>query len=64
MNFLRVIARARPEATREQVAGELDGINRQIQDEFSGDYVRKKGVLVAPYQQELTGAASAERSGC
>ncbi|HVQ25260.1 MAG TPA: ABC transporter permease, partial [Planctomycetota bacterium] len=54
MNFLRVIARARPDATREQVAGELDGINRQIQEEFPGDYVRKKGVLVAPYQQELT----------
>src|SRR5262245_16353829 len=54
MNFLRVIARARPEATREQVAAELDGINRRIQEEFPGDYVRKKGVLVAPYQQELT----------
>jgi ABC-type lipoprotein release transport system permease subunit len=54
MNFLRVIARARPDATRERVAGELDGINRQIQEEFPGNYVRKQGVLVAPYQQELT----------
>jgi len=53
-NFIRVVARARAGASREQVTGELDGIGRRLQEEFPGSYARKKGVLVAPYREELT----------
>jgi len=53
-NFVRVVARARASTSREQVTAELDGIGRRLQEEFPGSYARKKGVLVAPYSQELT----------
>jgi putative ABC transport system permease protein len=53
-NFIRVLARARAGARRAQVTAELEGIGRQLQQEFPGSYTRKKGVLVAPYHQELT----------
>jgi len=53
-NFIRVIARARAGTSREQVTAELDGIGRRLQEEFPGTYARKKGVLVAPYREELT----------
>ena len=53
-NFIRVIARARAGTSREQVTAELDGIGRRLQEEFPGSYARKKGVLVAPYREELT----------
>ena len=53
-NFVRVIARARAGTSREQVTAELDGIGRRLQEEFPGSYARKKGVLVAPYREELT----------
>jgi putative ABC transport system permease protein len=53
-NFIRVVARARAGTSREQVTAELDGIGRQLQEEFPGSYARKKGVLVAPYREELT----------
>ena len=53
-NFLRVLARARPGTTAAQVGAELDTIGRRLQQEFPGSYVRKNGVLVVPYRQELT----------
>ena len=53
-NFIRVVARARAGTSREQVTAELDGIGRRLQEEFPGSYARKKGVLVAPYREELT----------
>ena len=53
-NFVRVLARARPGTTAAQVGAELDTIGRRLQQEFPGSYVRKNGVLVVPYRQELT----------
>jgi predicted permease len=54
MNFLRVIARARSDASAAQVTAELEEIGRRLQEQFPGSYARKKGVLVVPYREELT----------
>jgi putative ABC transport system permease protein len=53
-NFLRLVGRARPGASRAQVADDLEAIARRMQQEFPQSYTRKKGVLVVPLKDELT----------
>ena len=53
-NFIRAIGRVRPGVSRAQVQGDLDAIASRLRREFPDSYARKKGVLVVPYQEELT----------
>jgi predicted permease len=53
-SFLRLIVRARAGQDRAQVTAELEGISRQLRQEFPTSSARKQGVLVVPLQQELT----------
>ncbi len=53
-NFIRVLGRAREGVSRAQIADDLEAIGRRLQQEFPNSYVRKKGVLAVPYQEELT----------
>jgi predicted permease len=53
-NFLRVVARAREDASPATIRADLEAIGKQLQQDFPGSYARKKGVLVTPYREELT----------
>jgi putative ABC transport system permease protein len=54
-NFIRAIARARTGADRERITADLDAVGRRLQQEFPDSYARKRGVLVVPYREALTG---------
>jgi putative ABC transport system permease protein len=53
-NFIRAIGRAKAGVTGAQIAEDLGAIHRRLQKEFPESYARKPGVLVKPYQAELT----------
>lgn len=53
-SFLRMVGRARPGTSAAQIAGDLNGIARRLQQEFPTSYARKPGVRVIAYQDELT----------
>jgi putative ABC transport system permease protein len=57
-NFVRALGRARDGHSRAQMTDDLESIGRRLRDEFPSSYERKKGVLVVPYQEELTGTFS------
>jgi putative ABC transport system permease protein len=57
-SFIRVLGRARAGTGGEQIAADLEAIHHRLQEEHPGSYARKKGVLVMPYREALTGGFS------
>ena len=52
-SFLRVLARARPEARRETIQADLDAIAHRLQQEYPDAYARKPGVRVLRWSDDL-----------
>jgi len=57
-NFVRALGRAKKGVTAPQLAADLESVGRRLRAEFPKSYVRKTGVLVRPYRDELTRGVS------
>jgi putative ABC transport system permease protein len=56
--FLRVVARARPGATMEQIADDLDAIVRRLRAAYPDAHGTDTGALVRPLHEEISGRAA------
>jgi len=55
VNFLRLIARLKPDVTRHQAGSDLNAIVRHQRQQFGEAYSKKTGINVVPLYEELVG---------